>query len=230
MAKVSVVVCTKNEEKYIEACLKALKSQSVKPEIIVVDGNSKDKTKDIAKKFADKIIVNDKIEIDDARNIGWKNATGDIIAYCDADSIPEKDWVKNILDVFEKTNAFGISGPFNSYDGSFLLKWTIKFWADWFPSFLAFLFNYHSCWGMNMAFRKKTFEKFKFREKFLEDFDIGSQLRAVKKMKFVRKLNMIASSRRFKTTLGFYKICLKYYILYTLISKLTGKKGRGYFQ
>jgi len=230
MTKVSVIVCTKNEEKYIEACLTALKNQTIKPEIIIVDGHSTDKTLEIAKKFADKIVFDNKKGIADARNVGWKVASGDIIAYCDADSIPPKNWIEKIVREFKKTEAYGISGPYNAYDGSFLLKWTIKFWADWLPFLLAKLFNYHSCWGMNMAFRKETFKKFKFRYKFLEDFDMGSQLRAIKKMKFSKKVCMPASSRRFKTTFGFYKICFIYYILYTLRAKLTGKRSAGYFQ
>ena len=47
--KTSVIVPTKNEENFIENCLKALKNQTRKCEIVVVDGHSTDKTREIAK-------------------------------------------------------------------------------------------------------------------------------------------------------------------------------------
>ncbi len=55
MVKISVVVCTKNEEKYIEGCLKRLVNQIIKPEIIIIDGHSKDNTIKIARKYTRKI-------------------------------------------------------------------------------------------------------------------------------------------------------------------------------
>ena len=55
MKQVSVVVCTKNEETMVEGCLKSLTSQDRVPEIIVVDGHSDDRTREIAGKYADQI-------------------------------------------------------------------------------------------------------------------------------------------------------------------------------
>ncbi len=52
---VSVTITTKNEEKNIENCLKSILEQSYKNiEIIVVDNNSTDKTKEIALKYTQK--------------------------------------------------------------------------------------------------------------------------------------------------------------------------------
>jgi len=113
--KISVVVCAKNEEKFIEDCLKCLKNQTIKPEIIVIDGHSKDKTFSIAKKYADKIVKDNKKGIADARNLGWKIAKGDIVAYCDADCLPQKNWVKNILR-YMKGNVC-VFGPLIPYEG-----------------------------------------------------------------------------------------------------------------
>ena len=55
---VSIIVTTKNEEKNIENCLKSVKNQNYpqnKIEIIVVDNNSIDKTKQIALRYTDKV-------------------------------------------------------------------------------------------------------------------------------------------------------------------------------
>ncbi len=55
---ISVIVPTLNEEKYIEPTLKALKNQIYrrKFEVIVADSLSRDKTVEIAEKYADKVI------------------------------------------------------------------------------------------------------------------------------------------------------------------------------
>ena len=53
---VSVIVPTKNSSKTLEACLRSIKEQSYKNiEIIVVDNNSIDDTKESAKKYTDKV-------------------------------------------------------------------------------------------------------------------------------------------------------------------------------
>lgn len=54
MITVSVIIPTYNEEANIESCLKSLCRQTLKRdeyEIIVVDGNSKDRTRELAKKY-----------------------------------------------------------------------------------------------------------------------------------------------------------------------------------
>ncbi len=57
--KISLVICAYNEEKYIGACLESvLKNAKEKlHEIIVVDNNSTDKTKEIVKRFPEVSLV-----------------------------------------------------------------------------------------------------------------------------------------------------------------------------
>ena len=67
---VSVIVTTKNEEKNIANCLKSIKNQTYKNiEIIVVDNNSDDRTKEIAGKYTDKVF-NHGPERSALRNLG----------------------------------------------------------------------------------------------------------------------------------------------------------------
>jgi len=54
---VSIIITTKNEEKNIENCLKSIKLQTYSNiEIIVVDNNSSDQTKEISQKYTDKVL------------------------------------------------------------------------------------------------------------------------------------------------------------------------------
>ena len=54
--KFSVVVCGKNEEKKISQCLNSILNNNP-DEIIYIDGNSRDKSVKLAKKFTNKIYI-----------------------------------------------------------------------------------------------------------------------------------------------------------------------------
>ncbi|MBI4896489.1 MAG: glycosyltransferase, partial [Candidatus Aenigmarchaeota archaeon] len=74
---ISVVIPTYNEEKNIEQCLLNIAHQTIPRhayEIIVVDGKSKDKTRQIAEKYADKIIIQTSQGVGGARNDGVATA------------------------------------------------------------------------------------------------------------------------------------------------------------
>ena len=149
MTLVSVIVCTKNEENYIEDCLKALQNQTIKPEIIIIDSHSKDNTIKIAKKYTNRIFYEKDAGLGAARDIAAQHASGEIIAYCDADARPKPNWVENITKLM-KDNS-GLSGPVIAHDGPWHIKLNLGFWGKWFPRFLA-VFGVHNIWGSNMAF------------------------------------------------------------------------------
>ena len=220
---VSVVVCAKNEEKVIGNCLKNLLRQTVRPEIIVIDGHSTDKTVSIAKKYADKIVEDHGKGISDARNIGWKVAKRDIVAYCDADCLPHKDWVKNILKHMD--NNICVFGPLIPYEGETRIKIGLKVWGDMFLK-TSSIFKYPCLCAANMALKKSILKKHPFRYEILEDFDLGNRIRKVGKIKFFRDLYMPISTRRFKK--GFHRMAFKYYLLNYFRLK-RGKKMKPYF-
>ena len=86
--KVSVIITTKNEEKHIKNCLKSVKLQTYPNiEIIVVDNNSIDRTKEIAKKYTN-LVFNKGPERSAQRNFGiMEVAKGKYVMYVDADMI-----------------------------------------------------------------------------------------------------------------------------------------------
>lgn len=82
--KISVVVCIKNEEKRIEACLQSI-AANTPDEIIVVDGNSSDRSVEICKKYTDRIISAEHSNLTRDRQMGIDAARNEIIAMIDAD-------------------------------------------------------------------------------------------------------------------------------------------------
>ena len=118
---VSIVITTKNEEKNIENCLKSIRNQTFNSqfpipnsrfpipnshshpliEIIVVDNNSQDKTKEIAYKYTDKV-YNFGPERSAQRNFGVKQASGKYILYLDADMILSENVISECVEKFRK--------------------------------------------------------------------------------------------------------------------------------
>lgn len=97
---VSVVITTKNEEKNIENCLKSILRQtypSDRIEILVIDNNSSDKTKEIAKKYTVKVFDKGP-ERSAQRNFGAKIAQGRYYLYLDADMTLSDGVVKESVD------------------------------------------------------------------------------------------------------------------------------------
>ena len=107
IVSISVIIPTRNEEKYVEKCINSLQncqtltSDSFKVEFLIVDGMSSDKTVDIVKeKFSHlnlKILKNPNLFQAKAMNIGIKNSKhigeDSIIIRADAHSIYPKDYI-----------------------------------------------------------------------------------------------------------------------------------------
>ncbi|CAM3433145.1 glycosyltransferase family 2 protein [Aequorivita lipolytica] len=82
MPKLTVIIPTFNEEAYLED---ALFSVSFADEIIVVDSFSKDKTPEIAQKYATKFLQRKFDNFSNQKNFALKEATGDWVLFVDAD-------------------------------------------------------------------------------------------------------------------------------------------------
>lgn len=103
---ISVIITTKNEEKNIENCLNSILGQTYPEdmiEIIIVDNNSSDKTKAIAKKFTDKIYDKGP-ERSAQRNYGVKESNGEYFLYLDADMILDKNVIKECIERIQKNS------------------------------------------------------------------------------------------------------------------------------
>ncbi|MCX6766941.1 MAG: glycosyltransferase [Candidatus Moranbacteria bacterium] len=97
---VSVVVNTKNEEKNIEKCLKSVADQSFPAEnmeIIIVDNNSTDKTREIAGKYTNKVFDRGP-ERSAQKNFGVRVSKGEYFFHLDADMTLSEDVVRECVE------------------------------------------------------------------------------------------------------------------------------------
>src|SRR3989338_10872364 len=92
---ISVVLATYNEEKNLPSCLASIKD--IADEIVIVDGSSKDKTVEIAKKYGAKIkITTNKPNFHINKQMAIDMATGDWILQLDADEKVSPELVQEI--------------------------------------------------------------------------------------------------------------------------------------
>ena len=93
---ISIIIPTYNEEDVILDCLESLKRQSLKDfEIIVVDDGSTDSTVNKLKEVT--ILHQNHLGAGAARNLGAKNAKGDILVFVDCDMTFDKNFLKMLV-------------------------------------------------------------------------------------------------------------------------------------
>lgn len=117
---VSIIVPTKNSAATLEKCLESIKNQTYSPiELIVVDNNSTDSTKDIARKFTDKVF-NKGPERSAQRNYGATVAKGEFVVFIDSDMELSKGVIKQCVEKMSAdTKIAGIIIPEESFGEGF---------------------------------------------------------------------------------------------------------------
>lgn len=177
---VSVIIPALNVERFITPCIESLLRQSYpheKYEIIVVDNGSQDKTVENAEKFNVRIFKNIKGNISILRNLGAKEAKGEILAFIDADCCATKDWLSTAVYFLneKQTGAVGCwySLPENpapveaAWDVHMNMKRTANDYVNWVP-------------GGNFILAKSVFNEIGgFNDSLItgEDFEICERIR-----------------------------------------------------
>jgi len=136
---VSIIIPCRNEEKFIGKCLDSIITQDYpknKLEVLIVDGMSEDKTREIIRKYIQKysfvkILNNPKRITPIAMNIGIKSARGDCIILVNAHSILDKRFLKYSTEYLKKTGADAVGGRLNTInDSSSIITQAIPLAAD----------------------------------------------------------------------------------------------------
>jgi len=111
---ISVIVTTRNEERHLDNCLASIRSQTYpkeKIEIIVVDNNSTDRTKEIAAKYTKKV-YNFGPERSAQRNFGiMEKSQGKYVMYLDADMILSSRVIERAVAKMEKEKIAALYVP-----------------------------------------------------------------------------------------------------------------------
>ncbi len=221
MIDISIIIPTLNEEKYLPKLLESIKKQNYNNyEIIVSDANSKDKTREIAKKFGCKIVKGGLPSV--ARNNGAKIAKGEIIIFFDSDVILCDNFLRENLKEFEKRNL-GIATTCVKPLSKKLIDYFIVGFVPNSWMFITQKFSPHAP-GFSIFVKKKIHEKIKgFDEtiKIAEDHDYVKRASKVSKFGLLMSKKILVSVRRFDKE-GRFKLSIKY-IYFTFLRLFKGE-------
>lgn len=205
MLTISLVIPAYNEEKFLARCLDEVRRHSDTrfKEIIVVNNGSTDSTAVIAARYPEVTLVEESRRGTGwARERGWRTATGDIIAFIDADTRLPNGWVERVLQSFAADpKLVCLSGPYSYYD------------LAWFPRLLSKIYlvlawlTYHATGYLaifgNTAVRRHTLEQMNGINTSIlfygDDTDLARRASKFGRVKFDFKLVMPTSARRFRS-------------------------------
>ncbi len=110
--RISVVVCAYNSEGTLNSCFDGLQALEYPDyEVIVVNDGSTDRTDEITEEYGFRLISTENQGLANARNEGLHAASGEIVAYMDADARPDPHWLAHLATAFLKSSHAGIGGP-----------------------------------------------------------------------------------------------------------------------
>ena len=115
--KVSVIVPAYNAQKTIGQCIEALLSQKYQREnyeVIVIDDGSTDGTAEIVKTYPVKYLYQRNQGPATARNVGVKEAQGEIILFTDSDCVPSDNWIAEMVKPFEDKEVVAVKGAYKT--------------------------------------------------------------------------------------------------------------------
>jgi glycosyltransferase involved in cell wall biosynthesis len=217
----SVIVTTRNEEKYIEECLRSVRNQTVKNvEIIVTDSQSTDKTAQIARKYANRVIVR-KCGVSEGRNIGAKVAKSDILVFVDADAILMPDTLEKVLKPYKNNKVMGTTCALLPRRADPQYVATYMFQNGF--SRMSTIVRKPQITGVFCTYRKSAFEKaggFSPEVGIIEDYHLSLRIGKLGRVNFVQSALVLASPRRLQK-MGF-RVADRYLIAW-LRFLLTGK-------
>ena len=151
---VSVIIPVYNAEKNIATLIESLLYLDYPKElleIIIVDNNSSDRSKEIVKKYPVKLLEEKNIQSSyAARNNGLRNSKGVILAFTDADCIVKDSWLKKGIECLQNGAGDIIIGevePHIDHELNIFEKY------DGITSFN------HSCKTWNLITKKTVFDK-----------------------------------------------------------------------
>lgn len=202
---ISIILPTLNEESVIEKTLTSLRRLTIPHEIIISDGQSKDRTVEISKTLADKVLTysgTKRQTIAEGRNAGAATAQGEFLAFLDADvTMPDPDkFFTEALARFNDPKLTGLVAWIKVLPEMATLSDGIIFASyNRYLSILNNVFSLGVSGGEFQMMRKSDFQKIGgYREHLVasEDMDLLNRLSKIGRVRLDTKLVVFHTGRR----------------------------------
>jgi glycosyltransferase involved in cell wall biosynthesis len=175
MIDVTVILCTYNRCQSLERALESVAAQilpeSVAWEVLVVDNNSSDQTREVVQDFSHRYpgrfryLFESKQGLSHARNAGIRAARGEIVAFVDDDVTVEQTWLQNLTTALHYDEWAGAGGRILPQWPCAPPSWLPE--KEWYGMAPLVMFDLglegsrltDAPFGANMAFKRRMFEK-----------------------------------------------------------------------
>jgi glycosyltransferase involved in cell wall biosynthesis len=222
--KMSFVIPAYNEEACIGACISSVRRQmrasGCAGEIIVVDNASTDRTAAIASAWPDvRVVFEPRKGLLFARQRGFEESRGDLLACIDADTIVPRGWIEMARRAFSRSPRLAcVSGPYIYYDLSPVVRVVVTLWYLAAVLFLGYMNQYlfrsgAMVQGGNYVVRRSALEKIGGYDTGIafygEDTNLACRLIRVGKVRFTFRLSIYTTGRRLRNE-GVFKTGVAY--------------------
>lgn len=162
--RISVVVCTHNRAELLAGALSALQAQELDVsayEVLVIDNNSTDSTREVATGFPSvRYVFEPRVGLSHARNRGFAEARGEYVAYTDDDCEPPPRWLRLAMDVIARHAPAVFGGPYRAFYKSPKPSWfKDEYWSRDHGDVPRALEAGETLPGNNMFFRRSILEQ-----------------------------------------------------------------------
>ncbi|HUV34976.1 MAG TPA: glycosyltransferase family 2 protein, partial [Candidatus Desulfaltia sp.] len=171
-----------NEEEGIERCLRSIRRQDQQAELILIDNGSVDRTPEIARRYCDRVLVKPGYSLAEMRDLGAKEAEGDIVVTTDADCEAPPHWLRELTRPFTDPKVVAVGGAVRPLNRNQLSRFYC--WMSALIQGTLHLFQ-----GANMAYRRDVYLRSPgyASAKRAEDWNLSWKLRKYGRTKFIRK-------------------------------------------
>lgn len=198
---ITVVVPVLNEEGFLVETLRSLRAQTFTDfELLVVDNGSTDRSPEIARQYADRVVVETRKGYLFAVHRGFVEAQGTLIAGADADTLYPPPWLGRLVRALQAPGTAAVYGP-------------MGFRESWPPlrpleaagycglAWCSLLCRVHLCGGANFGMRKDAYFAVggypPLERRASPDFRLARALEREGRVRFVPTMVCYTSNRRF---------------------------------
>jgi len=190
--EVSIVIPVLNEERCLARCLQSVVDQDYPPhklEVIVVDGMSEDRSREIVAQFATeyphlRLMNNPRRIIPTAMNIGIRKARGEVILRVDGHCFLEPDYTRQCIKHLYETRAANVGGPAWAVGESYIGKAiALALGSPFGHGGSSFRYSQEECSVDTVflgAFRRELFDQVGFYDETFrcgEDYELNHRIR-----------------------------------------------------
>ncbi|GAA0469138.1 hypothetical protein GCM10008935_26210 [Alkalibacillus silvisoli] len=187
--KICVIIPTYNRSNIIERTIQSVLNQSYPNiEIVVVDDNSTDNTREVIENISSRRLKyyknSENSNAAASRNKGVEISESKYVAFLDSDDVWERDHLMSCINRLKSTNADGVFGNFSKVINGFFLDGNISAYSNDYSTIAEYIFSRKgTCRTSTFFMKRNAFEVIKFDEALNKHQDWDFAIRFDEKFK-----------------------------------------------